>query len=126
MASTYPVKRAYDPPSDDDGRRVLVDRLWPRGRRKEAARIDLWAKDATPSNDLRKWYHADKESRRAEFRERYETELEESAAQDALQKIRDLHSVGPVTLVTANRDVEDSHVPVLVDALQRREKRGKK
>jgi uncharacterized protein YeaO (DUF488 family) len=115
----YEVKRAYDPPSDEDGQRVLVDRLWPRGLSKEAARIDLWAKDATPSNDLRKWYHEDKEARRTEFRERYEAELEQPAAEDALQKIRQLRKKGPVTLLTGNKDVGDSHVPVLVDALQK-------
>lgn len=119
MTSKYQVKRAYDPPADEDGQRVLVDRLWPRGLSKEDAHIDLWAKSATPSNELRKWYHADQESRRDEFRERYEAELEEPAAEEALQRIRDLREQGPVTLLTGNRDVEDSHVPVLVDALQK-------
>lgn len=118
MTSDYQVKRVYDPASDDDGQRVLVDRLWPRGLSKEEAAIDLWAKDATPSNDLRKWYHADKDARRTEFRERYEAELEQPAAQEALQKIRELRKKGLVTLLTGNKDVEDSHVPVLVDALQ--------
>lgn len=60
------VRRAYDPPSDDDGVRILVDRLWPRGLKKESLKLDAWPKHLTPSNELRKWYHADP-SRYAEF-----------------------------------------------------------
>jgi uncharacterized protein YeaO (DUF488 family) len=118
MTSDYQVKRAYDPAEKGDGRRVLVDRLWPRGLSKDAAEIDIWAKEATPSNELRKWYHADKEARHAEFRERYEAELEQPEAQEALQKIRELREKGTVTLLTGNKDVADSHVPVLVEALE--------
>lgn len=119
MSGEYLVKRAYDPPEDGDGQRVLVDRLWPRGLSKEQARVDLWAKDATPSNELRKWYHADKEARREEFRARYEAELEQAGAREALQRIRELRKKGTVTLLTGNREVAESHVPVLVDALER-------
>ena len=107
------MKRVYDPPSDGDGRRVLVDRLWPRGITKDAARIDEWLKDVTPSNDLRKWYHADPEGRRAEFADRYLAELAGPSQQAALKRLRAMAKEGPVTLVTSAKDVEHSHVPVL-------------
>ena len=74
------LKRIYDEPSPDDGFRVFVDRLWARGVTKEAARLDVWAKALTPSNELRKWFHEDT-SRQADFEERYLIELEESQSE---------------------------------------------
>ena len=78
------IKRVYDPPSPDDGRRVLVDRLWPRGLTKEAAAVDVWLKEIAPSTELRKWYHAGNEWE--EFRRRYLQELDANRA--ALEQLR--------------------------------------
>lgn len=114
------VRRVYDPPEDDDGTRVLVDRLWPRGISKEHAAVDLWAKDATPSKELRTWYHEDRSgSRHDVFVERYRTELGDSAHTEAVEGLLALlRRGGPVTLLTAVKDVPASHVPVLVDRLE--------
>ncbi|MFC5910719.1 DUF488 domain-containing protein [Streptacidiphilus monticola] len=111
------VRRVYDPPEAADGLRVLVDRLWPRGLTKERAEVDEWPKDLTPSNELRRWYHADKDARREEFADRYRGELAAPAAQEALAHLREEVAKGPVTLVTANKDLTHSHVPVLVEEL---------
>ena len=107
------VARVYDPPNPD---RVFVDRLWPRGIRKDDPRIGRWLKDVTPSNDLRRWYHAHTD-RYADFVARYREELAEGPAAAALAELRDLAAAGDVELATAAKDVEHSHVPVLVAAL---------
>lgn len=108
------VRRAYDPPSDDDGVRILVDRLWPRGLKKESLKLDAWPKHLTPSNELRKWYHADP-SRYAEFRERYKKEL--AAQGEGLDELRALLRGRTVTLLTAAKDPDVSHAEVLRDIL---------
>lgn len=113
----YRVKRVYDAPDAADGRRVLVDRLWPRGISKQAAEIDEWAKDVTPSHELRKWFHADPQTRRAEFERKYRIELEQEVAREGLRRLRQQAAEGPLTLVTATKEPERSHVPVLVDEL---------
>jgi uncharacterized protein YeaO (DUF488 family) len=124
ISVTYQVKRAYDPPEAADGKRVLVDRLWPRGLSKEHAELDAWAKDATPSAELRKWFHADREHRYKEFAERYDTELDGAKQEQAMAEVRELgraDSAAPdhiVTLVTSAKDVERSHVPVLLKRLE--------
>jgi uncharacterized protein YeaO (DUF488 family) len=112
----FTVRRVYDPPGPDDGTRVLVDRLWPRGVSKERAAVDEWFKTVTPSNELRRWYHADR-SRYAEFVERYEVELAGAEQREALARLAELAGQGPVTLVTAVPDVPTSHVPTLLAAL---------
>lgn len=117
MGGDYRVKRAYDAAAAADGKRVLVDRLWPRGVSKEEAEVDLWAKDATPSNDLRKWYHGHRDEY-DEFVARYDAELDGDAQQAALAEIRALHAKHTVTLVTAAKDVDGSHVPVLLKRLK--------
>lgn len=113
----YRVKRVYDEPEAGDGRRVLVDRLWPRGVSKEAAHIDEWAKEVTPSTDLRKWYHADPQTRRAEFERKYRSELAADDAREGLARLREAAAAGPLTLITATKDPEHSHVPVLLAEL---------
>lgn len=111
-----PIKRAYEEPAPEDGTRVLVDRLWPRGLARERARIDVWLKDVAPSAELRRWYgHAPE--RFAEFRSRYIAELEHEPARMALATLRDLARRGPVTLVFAAKDVERSNAAVLRDLL---------
>ncbi|MFH9297559.1 DUF488 domain-containing protein [Streptomyces sp. NPDC017520] len=121
MAVSEPVRvrRVYDPPEDGDGTRVLVDRLWPRGVSKERAAIDVWLKDVTPSDELRSWYHQGGSGARHDgFVERYRTELDDPAHTEAVERLVGLvREGGPVTLITAVKDVDDSHVPVLVDHL---------
>jgi uncharacterized protein YeaO (DUF488 family) len=111
------VRRAYDAPSPDDGARVLVDRVWPRGLRKDAARLDDWAKDAAPSTDLRKWYGHDP-AKFDEFRRRYLAELTEPGPAQALARLRVLAAAGPLTLLTATREVDISQAAVLADVLR--------
>lgn len=111
--TTFQVKRIYEDTSDDDGARVLVDRLWPRGIRKADAELDLWAKDATPSAELRHWFHEHPDEY-DEFAQRYGNELDDAGG--ALDEIRDAGST--VTLLTANRDPDHSHIPTLLAALQ--------
>jgi len=87
------VKRVYDEPSSDDGVRVLVDRLWPRGLSKESARIDLWLKDVAPSNELRKWFNHDA-SKWEEFKRRYFKELENNkAVNELINLLRDRRTI---------------------------------
>ncbi|MEO8494102.1 MAG: DUF488 family protein [Planctomycetota bacterium] len=90
------IKRAYDPPAKADGERILVERLWPRGIKKEALKLSVWLKDAAPSTELRKWFGHDP-AKWSEFQRRYRTELDkhpevkhfsESAYEDALQWLR--------------------------------------
>ncbi|MEU8540709.1 DUF488 family protein [Streptomyces sp. NPDC048717] len=110
------VRRIYDPPGPDDGLRVLVDRLWPRGLAKADAHIDVWPKDLTPSTGLRRWYHGP-EGEYGEFRRQYERELAEPDAAEALSDLRARAAEGPVTLLTAAKDPEHSHTEVLLHAL---------
>lgn len=109
------IARVYDEPADGS-HRVLVDRLWPRGMRRDDARLGTWLPEAAPSSELRRWYHAHRDSF-DEFRSRYEQELSTGAAADALAESRTLAAEQPVTLVTAARDLAASHVPVLADLL---------
>ncbi|MFF3323884.1 DUF488 domain-containing protein [Streptomyces sp. NPDC002889] len=112
------VRRIYDAPEPDDGTRVLVDRLWPRGLSKADARIDEWPKALTPSTELRRWYHG-KEGTYEEFCRRYENELAEPAAAQALDGLRTLAAAGPLTLLTAAKEPDRSHTSVLVRRLAR-------
>jgi uncharacterized protein YeaO (DUF488 family) len=107
------VARVYDDPSPDDGQRVLVDRLWPRGFRKDDPRVGTWFKDVAPSKELRGWYDHQPE-RFDKFVARYREELHGS---EALDELRKLIKRGVVTLVTATRDVEGSHAAVLAAIL---------
>jgi uncharacterized protein YeaO (DUF488 family) len=110
------VRRVYDPPEPQDGVRVLVDRLWPRGVSKAAARVDEWPKGLTPSTELRRWYHAG-EGSHEEFARRYEAELTEPEAAELLDHVRELMRKGPVTLLTSAKSLERSHTAVLVRLL---------
>jgi uncharacterized protein YeaO (DUF488 family) len=109
------VSRVYDT-DPGDGKRILVDRLWPRGFRKGDPRIDRWLRDAAPSTELRKWY-SHQPDRFDEFAARYAAELQTREGAGALAELRDVLKAGPVTLVTATRDLEGSHVAVLKDLL---------
>lgn len=113
---TVRVRRVHEPPEPQDGVRVLVDRLWPRGLSKEAAQVDEWPKALTPSTELRRWYHAG-EGSYDEFRRRYEAELAAPDAAELLDGLRDLARKGPVTLLTAVRSPQESHASVLARLL---------
>ena len=107
------LKRAYEPPARADGARVLVDRLWPRGLKKETLALDLWCKDVAPSPALRKWFDHRAE-RFAEFALRYRDELDANAA---VATLREQLTHGRVTLVYAARDPAINHAVVLRDYL---------
>ncbi len=108
------LKRAYAPPSDEDGVRVLVDRLWPRGLRKSDAAIDHWLKDIAPSAELRRWFGHDPE-RWPEFRRRYRAEL--ARKRDMLEELRRIARERPLTLVYAARDELHNDAVVLRDVI---------
>jgi uncharacterized protein YeaO (DUF488 family) len=117
VPSDIRVRRVYEPPSPEDGARVLVDRIWPRGLRKDAAHLDEWAKDVAPSTELRKWYGHDP-AKFGEFRRRYLDELSGAAQRKELGKLRALAAAGPMTLLTATRAVEISQAEVLAQVLR--------
>jgi uncharacterized protein YeaO (DUF488 family) len=110
------VRRIYDQPAPGDGIRVLVDRVWPRGIRKEAAAIDLWAKDVAPSTELRKWYgHVPEKIAHADTRHRAARPTR--AGRPPLNQLRTLAARDDLTLVTATRDVDHSQATVLARVL---------
>ena len=113
-AENVRLKRAYAPAAAQDGKRILVDRLWPRGIRKSAAAIDHWAKELAPSVELRKWFGHDFE-RWEQFRRRYVAELRQHSAE--LGRLRVLARQGPITLVYGARDEVHNDAVVLRDVL---------
>ena len=112
------VKRVYEPASASDGVRVLVDRLWPRGLTKEGAALKLWLRDLAPSDELRKWFHANPEARRM-FQKRY---LKELASAEAAAAVETLHRLAEgkrkVTLLYASRNEEYNNATVLKELLE--------
>jgi uncharacterized protein YeaO (DUF488 family) len=113
------LKRAYEAASPDDGLRILVERLWPRGVSKQKARIDLWLKDVAPSAQLRKWYSHDP-ARWPEFRKRYWAELKDQG--DLLALLKYLGQERPVTFVYAAGDEERNSAVALKEFLERAKK----
>lgn len=113
---TVRVVRAYDEPGPDDGQRVLVDRLWPRGLSRQRASIDEWCKEVAPSSELRQWYGHDP-GRFEEFTRRYRAELDEPERAAALGHLRQIAGAGPLTLLTATRQCEISQAAVLAQLL---------
>jgi uncharacterized protein YeaO (DUF488 family) len=110
------LRRVYEEPSPEDGTRVLVDRLWPRGLTKEKADLDEWVKDVAPSTELRRWYGHDP-ARFEEFRRRYERELDGPAQAAALAGLRETAGKQTVTLLTATKDIDHSEAAVLAGLL---------
>ena len=104
------IKRAYEEPDREDGTRILVDRLWPRGLTKEKARVDLWLKDVAPSTELRKWFAHDP-AKWAEFRSRYLEELKGNKEQ--LSLLRQEAAKGNVTLVYGAKDQQHNEAVIL-------------
>jgi uncharacterized protein YeaO (DUF488 family) len=112
------IKRVYDPPAKEDGCRVLVDRLWPRGMKKEAARIDLWMKDVAPSDALRKSFHHDA-MKWPIFEKKYQAELKEKQGPLAeLKKLETQH--GTLTLLFGARDPEHNQAVIIAQALHKK------
>lgn len=111
------VRRIYEEPAPADGARVLVDRVWPRGLRKEAAQLDEWAKDVAPSTELRTWYRHDP-AKFEEFARRYTAELDEPMARQALLRLSALAAGRPVTLLTATKELDLSQATVLAGLLR--------
>ena len=111
------VRRAYDEPEPDDGARVLVDRIWPRGVSKQAAHLQEWAKDVAPSDERRRWYGHDP-AKFDEFRRRYLAELDQPGQRAAVDQLRGLAADGPLTLITATKDVQISQAAVLAGLLR--------
>ena len=109
------IKRAYDPPAPEDGRRILVDRYWPRGLTKEKARLDGWFRELAPSDDLRKWYHHDP-TRFEEFQARYRREL--LPRSEGVAALLREAAGGPLTLVFSARVAEGSNAFVLREILE--------
>lgn len=111
----YRIKRAYERESTDDGFRVYIDRLWPRGLSHENFHYDLWDKDIAPSTELREWFHADPTDRWPEFERKYMAELKESAAFAALKKLLETKPV--VTLLYSSHDEQHNNAVVVYNAL---------
>ena len=115
---TLGVKRVYEKPARQDGTRVLVDRLWPRGLTKEAAAIDLWLRELAPSHELRKWYHGNREAWTL-FRRQYYRELKKPEATQALQQLHELMSRNRlVTLLFALTNLEHNNAVALKEMVE--------
>jgi len=114
--SRVSIKRIYEPASASDGRRILVDRLWPRGVSKAKAHLDAWMRDVAPSTELRKWF-GHRPERWTEFRLRYIAELKENPE---LRKLRDMAAAEPVTLLYGARDSAHNDAVVLAEYLAHR------
>ncbi len=119
MPETNPIEIAHVKDGrTDSGRTVLVDRVWPRGQRKDEAPWDEWLKTVAPSTELRKWYGHDP-NKYEEFASRYSAELADEEPARAFEHLRDLHRSGRLTLMTATHDLELSQAHVLADLLAR-------
>jgi uncharacterized protein YeaO (DUF488 family) len=117
MKAKIGIKRVYDEPAVSDGQRILVDRLWPRGLTKEKAKIDHWAKDISPSNELRKWYGHDP-AKWDEFRKRYFAELDRNAA--GVEALIGAMGEGPVTFVYSSTERSINNAEALKLYLEKR------
>ena len=109
------IKRIYEPPAPEDGTRILVDRLWPRGMARAEARLDEWLKEIAPSDGLRQWFGHDP-GRWEEFRERYRRELAGNG--ESLARLKALAATGTVTLLFAARDEEHNNATVLKELIE--------
>lgn len=118
-ASPVRLQRAYDEPTPGDGYRVLVDRVWPRGRTKEHLRLDTWARELGPSTELRKWF-GHNPARWAEFQERYLAELADPGHSRTLDALADRARQGPLTLVYGAHDTEHNQARVIAAELEQR------
>lgn len=109
------IKRVYQKPDTDDGLRILVDRLWPRGLSKDAAQVDVWLMAVAPSHALRRWYHHDRE-KWPEFKQRYFTELDDN--REAVDELLQHEKNGKVTLLYATKALECNHAVALFEYIR--------
>ncbi|HLI94628.1 MAG TPA: DUF488 family protein [Candidatus Baltobacteraceae bacterium] len=124
MKQEVRIKRAYEPPKKEDGFRVLVDRIWPRGIRKQDLHVRMWAKDIAPTTQLRQWFAHDPK-RWPEFRKRYLTELREPAARKRIAQVIDaVKDSSAVTLIYSAKDEAHNQAVVLQGVLERKLRRG--
>lgn len=114
----FQVKRAYEPATDNDGRRILVDRVWPRGVSKDELHLEGWYRDLAPSTQLRKWFGHDPQ-RWPDFQKRYTAELKRAEVRDRLHELAAMGKRGRVTLVYGARDEEHNQAIVLCEYLKR-------
>ena len=114
------LKRIYEEPSEADGYRILLDRLWPRGLKKEDAKFDEWRKDITPSKELRQWFHEDKDRHWEVFQGRYGMEIKQNP--DFIPFLREIEKHPVVTFLTEAKDVQHSHLPILKEVIEDFEK----
>ncbi|WP_327128774.1 DUF488 family protein [Streptomyces sp. NBC_01727] len=119
MAEQITYRRVYEETAPKEGKRVLVDRVWPRGMRKEDAHLDQWLRDVAPSTELRKWY-SHEPSRFTEFRRRYLAELRDAGHREAVEHLRDLAAHDKLLLLTATKDVDHSQAAVLAEWLAKK------
>ena len=113
------IRRAYEEPGPDDGRRVLVDRVWPRGRTRDELHLDAWERELAPSNELRRWFGHDP-ARWEEFRERYRAELASPERRDLLDNLATRARAGRVTIVFGARDEEHNQAVVIAEEVRAR------
>lgn len=118
-SSNIRLQRAYEDPQPDDGHRVLVDRVWPRGRAKAELRLDAWARDLGPSSGLRKWF-GHEPARWIEFRRRYRAELAQPERAQVLDALATIARSGRVTIVYGARDQVHNQAQVIADEIARR------
>jgi uncharacterized protein YeaO (DUF488 family) len=111
------IKRVYDPPAKEDGERFLVERLWPRGMKKETLHLSAWCRDVAPSNELRRWFNHDP-TKWKEFQRRYRAEL--TNRRTAWQKLLDAAEQGDITLLYSARDTEHNSAIMLQSYLEER------
>ena len=114
------IKRVYDPPDPEDGKRILVDRLWPRGIRKENLKMDEWLKEIAPSDKLRKWFSHDPK-KYEEFKKEYTEELEDKS--EILKRIKGEAKTGRVTILFSAKDTEHNNAMVLKELLSKQTKK---
>ncbi|MCA9829195.1 MAG: DUF488 family protein [Dehalococcoidia bacterium] len=119
MVSRINLERAYQGPTDSTGYRVLVDRVWPRGVKRETLRLDEWSRDVAPTTELRRWY-GHRLDRWPEFRERYRSELMQGAQARAFAALLEHARQGPLTLVFGAKDADHSQARVLQELLEER------
>jgi uncharacterized protein YeaO (DUF488 family) len=123
MTNTIQIKRAYEPAAKSDGQRFLIDRLWPRGVKKETLHLTGWPKEVAPSNELRQWFNHDP-AKWNEFQKRYRAEL--TAQPEAWQPLLAAAKTGAVTLLFGAHDTEHNNAVVLKSFLEERLKKGAK
>ena len=115
MTQTIQIKRAYEPASPDDGYRIYIDRLWPRGLSHETFHYDYWDKEISPSTELREWFHADPQNRWQEFEEKYKKELSENPAFSTLKK--EIAGKPKVTLLYSSHDEQHNNAVIVKNIL---------